>query len=160
MSIRLGRPGCRELVLVVAAPSAWPRRPARRLGTLAIPMGSVSAAQPVARGAFVPPGPAPAAAAQAVYAGLPAFCRVTATLTPTSDSDIKAEIWLPAIGWNGKFLAVGNGGWAGTIPYAAIAAAVAAGYAGAGTDTGHVGNNADFALGHPEKLIDSPIAQL
>ena len=49
---------------------------------------------------------------------------------------------------------MGNGGWAGTIPYAAIAAAMAAGYAGAGTDTGHTGSNADFALGHPEKLID------
>jgi feruloyl esterase len=79
---------------------------------------------------------------------------VTATLTPTSDSDIKTEIWLPASGWNGKFQAVGNGGWAGTIPYPALAAAVRAGYAGAGTDTGHTGNNADFALGHPEKLMD------
>src|SRR2546425_9724124 len=47
-----------------------------------------------------------------------------------------------------------NGGWAGTISYPALAAAVAAGFAGASTDTGHVGNNADFALGHPEKLID------
>src|SRR5206468_3573687 len=28
------------------------------------------------------------------------------------------------------------------------------GYAGAGTDTGHVGGNADFVAGHPEKLID------
>ena len=88
------------------------------------------------------------------YASLPAFCRVLATLTPTSDSDIKVELWLPASGWNGKFQAVGNGGWAGTIPYTAIAAALRAGYAAAGTDTGHTGNNADFALGHPEKVID------
>src|SRR5262249_49265659 len=34
------------------------------------------------------------------------------------------------------------------------AAAVAAGYATASTDTGHTGGTADFALGHPEKLID------
>ena len=88
------------------------------------------------------------------YANLPAFCRVAATLTPSSDSDIKAEVWLPASGWNGKFQMVGNGGWAGTIPYPAMAAALAAGYAAAGTDTGHVGNNADFALGHPEKMVD------
>ena len=47
------------------------------------------------------------------YRTLPAFCRVAATLTPTSDSDIKVEVWLPASGWNGKFQAVGNGGWAG-----------------------------------------------
>ena len=29
-----------------------------------------------------------------------------------------------------------------------------AGYAAAGTDTGHVGGNADFVTGHPEKLVD------
>ena len=76
------------------------------------------------------------------------------TLTPSSDSDIKVEVWLPASGWNGKFQAVGNGGFAGTLPYAAMARAVLDGYATAGTDTGHVGNNAEFALGHPEKLVD------
>jgi feruloyl esterase len=42
----------------------------------------------------------------------------------------------------------------GTIPYPALAAAVGAGYAAAGTDTGHVGGNADFVAGHPEKLVD------
>ena len=56
--------------------------------------------------------------------------------------------------WNGKFQAVGNGGWAGIISYAAMAAAVAAGYATASTDTGHVGGTGAFALGHPEKVID------
>jgi feruloyl esterase len=31
-----------------------------------------------------------------------AFCRVAATLTPTSDSEIMAEVWLPdADQWNG-----------------------------------------------------------
>src|SRR5207244_2662943 len=46
------------------------------------------------------------------------------------------------------------GGWAGTIVYQGLAAAVAAGYAGVSTDTGHVGGSAQFALGHPEKLND------
>jgi len=32
--------------------------------------------------------------------------------------------------------------------------AIRAGYATAGTDTGHVGGNADFVAGHPEKLVD------
>src|SRR5205814_5133304 len=77
-----------------------------------------------------------------------------ATLAPSSDSDIKVEGWLPTDGWNGKFQAVGNGGWAGTISYPALAQAVAAGYAGASTDTGHAGNSGAFALGHPEKLVD------
>jgi feruloyl esterase len=51
---------------------------------------------------------------------LPAFCRVAATLTPSADSEIKVEVWLPATTWNGKFEAVGNGGWAGSIVYAAL----------------------------------------
>ena len=75
---------------------------------------------------------------------LPAFCRVTARLTPTPDSDIRVEVWLPLSGWNRKVQAAGNGGLGGTIPYPALAAAVRAGYAAAGTDTGHVGGNADF----------------
>jgi feruloyl esterase len=83
-----------------------------------------------------------------------AFCRVTATLKPTNDSDIKLEVWLPAGGWNGKFQAVGNGGWAGVISYSAMADALRAGYATASTDTGHVGGRGTFALDHPEKLID------
>ena len=70
------------------------------------------------------------------------------------DSDIRVEVWLPLSGWNRKVQAAGNGGLGGTIPYPALAAAVKAGYATAGTDTGHVGGNADFVAGHPEKLID------
>ena len=122
------------------------------IAALALPNAKVTAAQQVAPGAFTPPGPAGPVAP--VYAKLPSFCRVTATLTPSSDSDIKIEVWLPASGWNGKFQAVGNGGWNGNIPYAALANAVVAGYATAATDTGHVGNTASFALGHPEKLTD------
>ena len=44
--------------------------------------------------------------------------------------------------------------WAETIPYPALADAVKAGYAAVGTDTGHVGGNGDFVAGHPEKLVD------
>lgn len=86
--------------------------------------------------------------------GLRAFCRVTVTLTPTPDSDIKVEVWLPADGWNGKLQSVGNGAWGGAIPYPAMATALAAGYATTATDTGHVGNTAKFVPGHPEKLVD------
>jgi feruloyl esterase len=35
-----------------------------------------------------------------------------------------------------------------------MAAAVKLGYATAGTDTGHTGNDASWALGHPEKVVD------
>ena len=135
------------------------------LAALALPNAHITSAQTVAGGAFQPPaGPRGGAGAGGgrgaqAYAKLPSFCRVAATLTPSSDSDIKIEVWLPASaegvgGWNGKFQAVGNGGWAGVISYPALAQAVAAGYAGASTDTGHVGNTAAFAIGHPEKVID------
>src|SRR5207248_7747447 len=104
--------------------------------------------------ALVPPGGAGRGNAAQQYAALPAFCRVAATLKPSSDSDIKIEVWLPSTGWNGKFQGVGNGGWAGTISYPALAAAMASGYASASTDTGHSSAGASFATDHPEKLVD------
>ena len=124
-----------------------------RLATsLALPNSSVTSAKAVAAGAFTPPGGG-AAAAQAA-AGLPAFCRVALTITPSSDSDIKSEVWLPLSGWNGKFLQVGNGAWGGSIQYAALSDSLRRGYAAASTDTGHSGPSASFVIGHPEKLID------
>jgi feruloyl esterase len=125
------------------------------LSALQLPNAEIAGAATVAAGTFHPstaPGGNPAAAA--LFASLPALCRVTATLKPSSDSDIRIEVWLPVAGWNGKFQAVGNGGWAGVIPYTSLAAAVAGGYASAGTDAGHSGNTAAFAPGHPEKVID------
>ena len=50
---------------------------------------------------------------------LPAFCRVAATSRPSSDSEIRIEVWMPLAAWNGKFQGVGNGGYAGTITYTA-----------------------------------------
>jgi feruloyl esterase len=117
---------------------------------LALPNTSVTLAQPVAAGGFTPQGGRGAE----VFKSLPAFCRVAATLTPSADSEIKMEVWLPEAGWNGKLQSVGNGAWAGTIGYNAMATALAAGYATASTDTGHTGNNANFISGHPEKVID------
>ena len=97
-------------------------------------------AQGVAPAAFSPPGGRGGRTGGAnPYAALPAFCRVAVTLKPTPRSDIKAEVWMPAAGWNGKLHVVGNGGFAGTIGYAAMATALASGYAAAGTDTGHTG---------------------
>jgi feruloyl esterase len=115
--------------------------------------GQVLSAEPVQAGAFAPPGAANTAA-MAAFKTTPAFCRVTLKLTPSSDSDIRVEIWLPQSGWNRKLQASGNGGLGGAIPYPAMAASVKAGYAAAGTDTGHVGGNADFVAGHPDKLVD------
>src|SRR5262245_20338088 len=118
---------------------------------------TITIAQSVAAGAFMPPGGRGGRGGGPqfnAYQDLPAFCRVTATLKPSIDSDIKIEVWLPATGWNMKFEAVGNGGWTGNIPYPALAAGVQRGYATAATDTGHQGGSGSFVLGHPEKLID------
>ena len=121
------------------------------LSSLALPNTSITLAQVVPAGAFTLPGTGPAAPQ---FSQLPTFCRVAATLTPSADSDIKIEVWLPTTDWNGKFQAVGNGGWAGTISYGALASALQEGYATASTNTGHAGANASFAIGHPEKVID------
>ena len=118
---------CGVLLATVAhAQSSTAATPCERLASVTLPNTTITLAQLVEAGAFTPPapasgapaggGPVPAAAAQALRE-LPAFCRVAATLTPSSDSDIKIEVWMPASGWNGKFQAVGNGGWAGTISY-------------------------------------------
>jgi len=88
-----------------------------------------------------------------IYSTLPAFCRVEASLTPVPGSDIKIEVWLPAGNWNNKLVAVGNGGFAGSIGHAALAGAVREGYAAVSTDTGHAGNNPEF-LFDDEKLTD------
>ena len=86
------------------------------LSSLALPNTSMTLSQVVPAGAFTLPGTGPATPQ---FSLLPTFCRVAATLTPSSDSDIKIEVWLPVADWNGKFQAVGNGGWAGTINYGA-----------------------------------------
>ena len=104
---------------------------------------TVTLAQEVAAGAFTQPGGRGGRGGGNAFASLPAFCRVAVTLKPAPRSDIKAEIWLPAAGWNGKLHVVGNGGFAGTIGYAAMATALAAGYATASTDTGHTGPTAN-----------------
>ena len=142
-------------VLPLPRPALTAAGSCERLSSLALPGTTITLAQAVAAGGFAPPAPATGApgAAQA-FTNLPAFCRVTAVLKPSSDSHIEMEVWLPIENWNGKFQAVGNGGWAGVIGYAALASALREGYATASTDTGHKGNDALFGIGHPEKITD------
>ena len=83
------------------------------------------------------------------------FCRVALRLTPSADSDIHAEVWLPAADrWNGRFLGVGNGGLSGNIWFTSMIRPLQRGYAVVGSDLGHTAPNADWALSHPEKLAD------
>jgi feruloyl esterase len=118
------------------------------LAGLTLPNAKIVSAVAIAAGEFSPGAPLPPTK-------VPAFCRVSATLTPSSDSDIQIELWLPTA-WNGKYLANGVGGWGGAIPYPGLMSALQRGYATSGTDTGHRGNMgaADFALDHPEKVKD------
>jgi feruloyl esterase len=144
---------CAPILFVCLSASASASSTCESLSSLHLKDATVTLAQVVPAGQFKAAGQRQGRGGNP-YANLPEFCRVAATLSPTSDSDIKVEVWLPAAGWNGKFQAVGNGGWAGVISYPAMADAVRAGYASASTDTGHEGGRGTFALNHPEKLID------
>jgi feruloyl esterase len=143
---------------VVLFSAAVATTPCANLKSTSLPNTTITLAESLPAGTFTPPaapaggqrgGAAPAPAALNV----PAFCRVAATLRPTSDSEIDMEVWMPET-WNGKFQFVGGGGWAGVISYSAMATALQEGYATASTDTGHKGGNANFAIGHPEKVVD------
>jgi Tannase and feruloyl esterase len=88
--------------------------------------------------------------------GLPAFCRVIGSIHPEAGSNIRFEVWLPQQDWDGRFNGANSGGLAGYINYNDLSAAIRAGQAVAGSDTGHVGAPADgtWAKGHPEKVRD------
>ena len=66
------------VLLLAAAMAALAQTPCERLKSLALPRTTVTAADSM-----------PAQAAS------PAYCRVEATLRPSSDSDIKIEVRLP-----------------------------------------------------------------
>jgi tannase/feruloyl esterase len=128
------------------------------LAALKLPNTTITSAQTVAAGAFTLPAgsqpqrPNPFNA----FNMLPVFCRVQAVIQPSSDSHIEFEVWLPISGWNGRYQGTGNGGFAGGINFGDLAEAVHNGYASSSTDTGHEAStgNAEWALGHPEKIID------
>ena len=135
-------------VAQLAGPAAFQGTACTDLAALTIPNVTVNSAANTAAGTFTPPGSQTALT-------VPAFCRVEATARPTGDSEIKFEVWIPAAdAWNGKFQGVGNGGYQGSISYAAMATALRRGYATASTDTGHTGDDVMFGKGHPEKVVD------
>jgi hypothetical protein len=126
--------------------------PCESLVSLNLPDTTITVAHSVAAGSFTPPGDEP-------IPNLPDFCRVEGMIKPVRDSNIQFEVWLPSSGWNRKFKAVGNGGFAGSMDFGAMAAALRNGYATAATDTGHRGDivnnwDASWALGSPEKVVD------
>jgi feruloyl esterase len=138
-------------------------RPCEGLAQLELPAAKILSAQTVAAGAFTPPSNINPRLIgdSSFYKKLSAFCRVVAEATPSADSSIKIEVWMPVNGengggWNGKLQGRGNGGFAGEIAYQQLGIGVSQGYAMAGTDAGHSGSavEAHWALGHPEKVAD------
>ena len=147
------------LFLAVAARAQHnPAASCASLANLALPQAKVLAAETVPAGAFKSPVELPpwmAGAAQ-IFQSLPAFCRVVVKASPSADSDVRIEVWLPAANWNLKFQAHGNGGFAGDLDYVHLASSILSGYATANTNTGHSASpiDASWALGHPEKVAD------
>src|SRR5215471_10859096 len=85
------------------------------------------------------------------------LCRVQGVARPSSDSEIKFEVWLPpnAADWTGRMKVNGTGGYAGAIPYARLAQDIGDGFVTAGSNMGHDGGeSATWTLGHPEKVKD------
>ena len=106
--------------------------PCTNLQSLALEHTTITSATDVTTGVFAVPDTDPPHR----ITGLPAFCRIAATLTPTSDSVIKIEVWLPEDNWNGLFLGTGGGGFQGIINYNELVTRIRGGYAVANTDLG------------------------
>lgn len=98
----------------------------------------------------------PAGSSNAIT-NLAAFCQIKGQATPTSDSLVNFEMWVPASGWNGKLVTTGNGGYSPALNYGDMAYAMRQGYAVMGGDTGHQStdpNEMFWGVGHPEKIKD------
>src|ERR1700693_1721019 len=147
-SINTGRLLCLLALTTACEPRVLQARSCESLLKLVSPSVSITLAKTVETGTLMPSG-----STEALF-NLPRFCRVSVRLTPSADSDIGAEIWLPASGWNGKFLAVGSGGWGGSIAYDDMADSLRRGYATSATDDGHTDRGGSFIAGHPEKFVD------
>src|SRR2546428_5328582 len=102
--------------VVVFVPAPVSAATCESLKSLSLENTTITLAQTVPAGQFSVPATGRGAAQQNVaFKQLPAFCRIAASLKPSSDSDIKIEVWLPMSNWNGKYQAVGNGGGGGVV---------------------------------------------
>jgi len=111
-----------------------PPPPAGRAAGAAAPGDAAVGAAAGARGraGAAAAGNGRGAGLQSAFSDLPAFCRVTATLMPGADSEIRMKLWMPAAAsWNGKLRGTGNGGLGGgaAVNPGALAGSVRLGYA-------------------------------
>ena len=139
-------------LIAVMAPALGAQQSCEQLMNLKLPHTSITSSILVPEGPFSTSG----FNGNSPPVNVPARCVVKGVVRPTSDSEIKFELWLPAASWNGKYQQAGNGGWAGAIPAQSLIEPLRRGYATAGTDDGHEGGvtGASWATGHPEKLVD------
>jgi feruloyl esterase len=94
------------------------------LASLKLDNASVKAAAAVPAGSYTPPG------TNTALTDLPAFCRIDAAATPTSDSLINFQVWVPmGSAWNGELVTTGNGGYSPALSYRDMAYAMKQGYA-------------------------------
>lgn len=86
---------------------------------------------------------------------LPENCAVIVNVTTSPSSSFRFGMFLPWQ-WNGRFLQVGNGGFAGGINWMDMGAGVRYRFAVASTDTGHNSTYSDLTWGldEPEKRLD------
>lgn len=125
---------------------------AAALSAVALGGASVTGAERIAAGSYTPPGSSTA------ITNLPAFCRITAKATPTAESLINFEVWVPeGQAWNGKLVVTGNGGYSPALSRSDMAYAMRQGYAVVGGDTGHQSadpNEMFWGVDQPEKIRD------
>ncbi len=120
-------------LLLTGIQSALAEDACTRLQGLSLPHTSVVSATTLPAGAVAPP----ATFGPATPISTPARCEVQAITRPSKDSEIRLTVWMPVSSWNGKYLQVGNGGWAGSIDPSGLAEPLRRGYAVAATDDGH-----------------------
>jgi len=114
---------------------------------LRIDNATIDVAESRPGGAYIPTG-------NTEITGLPSFCRVHGVVSAVANSRVGFELWLPNDSWNGKIEMVGNGGYSSTMSFKDMGALLSRGYAAVATDTGHLGDDPDFATGHPEAIVD------
>lgn len=88
-----------------------------------------------------------------VFPYLPTFVRIVLTSRPTTESNIKIEVWLPKENWNGRFLGTGNGGGGGSFYYESLVSGLKRGFAVANTDLG-TSPSANAMVEYPERWKD------
>ncbi len=143
----------RAAALVGTLLTCWPAIAAdncKQLAHFATPRIEITATAIVDSGVFTSP-------TGKAFGDLPRFCRVAAILHPSTDSEIRIELWMPEADWNGRLEGTGNGGFAGNLAYDALAEGIKRGYAVVNTDMGMAtppGEDATVFIDRPQRWKD------